>query len=242
MKTLLEIQGLSVSYGAIEALRAVNISVPEGSIVAVLGSNGGGKSTLLKKISGLIPAVSGSVLFDGEDITRLSPEKVTRKGIVQAPEGRQIFGELTVLENLQIGAFTVKDKAKREANLGKVYDYFPVLRERAGQVSATLSGGEQQMLAIGRALMSSPRLLILDEPSLGLAPLIVRDIFRIVTEFRDEGTTVLIVEQNALQTLRISDYAYVLQVGNVVNEGPAAQLREDPALVEAYLGRDGNRP
>jgi len=242
MKTLLEIQGLSVSYGAIEALRAVNISVPEGSIVAVLGSNGGGKSTLLKKISGLIPAVSGSVLFDGEDITRLSPEKVTRKGIVQAPEGRQIFGELTVLENLQIGAFTVKDKAKREANLGKVYDYFPVLRERAGQVSATLSGGEQQMLAIGRALMSSPRLLILDEPSLGLAPLIVRDIFRIVTEFRDEGTTVLIVEQNALQTLRISDYAYVLQVGNVVNEGPAAQLREDPALVEAYLGRDGNKP
>ncbi|MFW6313329.1 MAG: ABC transporter ATP-binding protein [Spirochaetota bacterium] len=238
MKTLLEVRDLSVSYGAIDALRGVNISVPEGSIVAVLGSNGGGKSTLLKKISGLIPAVSGAVLFDGEEITRLSPERVTRKGIVQAPEGRQIFGELTVLENLQIGAFTVKDKAKREANLTKVYGYFPVLRERAAQVSATLSGGEQQMLAIGRALMSSPKLLILDEPSLGLAPLIVRDIFRIVTEFRDEGTTVLIVEQNALQTLKISDYAYVLQVGKVVNEGPAAQLREDPALVEAYLGRE----
>ena len=238
MKTLLEVRDLSVSYGAIEALRKVNLSVPEGSIVAVLGSNGGGKSTLLKKISGLIPAVGGAVIFDGEEITRLSPERITRKGIVQAPEGRQIFGELTVLENLQIGAFTVKEKAKREANLGKVYDYFPVLRERAAQVSATLSGGEQQMLAIGRALMSSPKLLILDEPSLGLAPLIVRDIFRIITEFRDEGTTVLIVEQNALQTLRISDYAYVLQVGNVVNEGPAAQLREDPALVEAYLGRE----
>jgi branched-chain amino acid transport system ATP-binding protein len=238
MKTLLEVRDLSVSYGAIEALRGVNISVPEGGIVAVLGSNGGGKSTLLKKISGLIPAAGGAVLFDGEEITRMSPERVTRKGIVQAPEGRQIFGELTVFENLQIGAFTVKDKAAREANLEKVYAYFPVLRERAAQVSATLSGGEQQMLAIGRALMSSPRLLILDEPSLGLAPLIVRDIFRIVTEFRDEGTTVLIVEQNALQTLKISDYAYVLQVGTVVNEGPAAQLREDPALVEAYLGRE----
>jgi len=238
MRTLLEVRDLSVSYGAIEALRGVNISVPEGGIVAVLGSNGGGKSTLLKKISGLIPAAGGAVLFDGEDISRMSPERVTRKGIVQAPEGRQIFGELTVFENLQIGAFTVKDRAAREANLEKVYGYFPVLRERAAQVSATLSGGEQQMLAIGRALMSSPRLLILDEPSLGLAPLIVRDIFRIVTEFRDEGTTVLIVEQNALQTLKISDYAYVLQVGTVVNEGPAAQLREDPALVEAYLGRE----
>ncbi len=240
MKTLLEIRNLSVSYGAIEALRSVDISVPEGSIVAVLGSNGGGKSTLLKKISGLIPAIGGAVIFDGEDITRLSPERITRKGIVQAPEGRQIFGELTVLENLQIGAFTVKEKAAREANLAKVFDYFPVLSERANQISATLSGGEQQMLAIGRALMSSPKLLILDETSLGLAPLIVRDIFRIVTEFRDEGTTVLIVEQNALQTLKISDYAYVLQVGNVVNEGPAAQLREDPALVEAYLGRESN--
>ena len=236
MSTLLEVRDLSVSYGAIEALRSVNLTVPEGGIVAVLGSNGGGKSTLLKKISGLVPATGGSVRFNGQDITSLSPERITRRGVVQAPEGRQIFGELTTLENLQIGAFTVKDRAEREANLRRVFGYFPVLEERKDQVSQTLSGGEQQMLAIGRALMASPRLLILDEPSLGLAPLIVRNIFRIVEEFRNEGTTVLIVEQNALQTLKIADYAYVLQVGNVVKEGPASELQNDPELVEAYLG------
>lgn len=239
MNTLLDVKDLSVSYGAIEALRSVSISVPEGRIVAVLGSNGGGKSTLLKKISGLIPATAGRVVFNGEDITATSPERITAKGIVQAPEGRQIFGELTVFENLQIGAFTVKDAATRESNLARVYDYFPVLKERKDQVSQTLSGGEQQMLSIGRALMASPRLLILDEPSLGLAPLIVRNIFRIVKEFKAEGTTVLIVEQNALQTLRIADYAYVLQVGNVVKEGPVAELRDDPELIEAYLGKEG---
>lgn len=239
MNTLLDVKDLSVSYGAIEALRSVSISVPEGRIVAVLGSNGGGKSTLLKKISGLIPATAGRVVFNGEDITATSPERITAKGIVQAPEGRQIFGELTVFENLQIGAFTVKDAATRESNLARVYDYFPVLKERRDQVSQTLSGGEQQMLSIGRALMASPRLLILDEPSLGLAPLIVRNIFRIVKEFKAEGTTVLIVEQNALQTLRIADYAYVLQVGNVVKEGPVAELRDDPELIEAYLGKEG---
>ncbi len=238
MSALLEIKNLSVSYGAIEALRGVNLSVPEGEIVAVLGSNGGGKTTLLKKISGLVPATGGQVLFDGEDITGLTAEKITQKGVVQSPEGRQIFGELTVAENLQIGAFTVRDSAARERNLERVYGYFPVLRERSNQVSQTLSGGEQQMLAIGRALMASPRLLVLDEPSLGLAPLIVRDIFQIVKEFQQEGTTVLIVEQNALQTLRISNYAYVLQVGSVVKSGPAAELRNDPELIEAYLGKE----
>ncbi len=241
MNTLLDVRNLSVSYGAIQALSSVSLSVPEGGIVAVLGANGGGKSTLLKKISGLIPAKDGEIIFCGEDITRLSAEKITGKGIVHAPEGRQIFGELTVLENLQIGAFTVKDKTERAANLNRVYGYFPVLKDRKNQVSETLSGGEQQMLAIGRALMSSPKLLILDEPSLGLAPLIVRNIFRIIREFRDEGTTVLIVEQNARQTLRISDYAYVLQVGSVVKEGPASDLRNDPELVEAYLGRGSDK-
>mgnify|MGYP006267812153 CR=1 FL=1 len=238
MNALLEVQNLSVSYGAIEALRSVNLTVPEGSIVAVLGANGGGKSTLLKKISGLVPAVSGEVHFDGEDITDFRAERITKMGIVQAPEGRQIFGELTTLENLQIGAFTVKDKAAREENLRRVFGYFPVLEERKDQVAQTLSGGEQQMLAIGRALMSSPKLLVLDEPSLGLAPMIVRNIFQIVEEFRNEGTTILIVEQNALQTLKISDYAYVLQVGNVVKEGPAGDLQNDPELVAAYLGRE----
>jgi branched-chain amino acid transport system ATP-binding protein len=238
MKPLLEVRNLSVSYGAIEALRSVNLSVPEGGIVAVLGANGGGKSTLLKKISGLVPAVAGEVHFDGRDITELSTERITKMGIVQAPEGRQIFGELTTLENLQIGAFTVKNKSEREASLRRVFGYFPVLEERKDQIAQTLSGGEQQMLAIGRALMSSPKLLVLDEPSLGLAPMIVRNIFRIVEEFRNEGTTILIVEQNALQTLKISDYAYVLQVGNVVKEGPAGDLQNDPELVAAYLGRE----
>lgn len=240
MSALLEVNGVSVSYGAIEALREVSIRVPRGEIIAVLGSNGGGKTTLLKKISGLVPATSGTVIFDGEDITAMSPEAITTKGIVQAPEGRQIFGELTVTENLSIGAFTVCDASVRRRNFDRVYSYFPVLSERGEQVSQTLSGGEQQMLAIGRALMASPRLLVLDEPSLGLAPLIVRDIFRIVKEFQAEGTTILIVEQNALQTLRISSYAYVLQVGRVVKEGPAADLREDPELVEAYLGKGGS--
>ena len=239
MSALLEIRDLSVSYGAIQALSSVSISVPAGQIVAVLGSNGGGKTTLLKTISGLVPAARGSIRFDGQEISKLSPEAITRKRIVQAPEGRQIFGELTVYENLQIGAFTVRDRATRERNLERVYGYFPVLKERAAQVSQTLSGGEQQMLAIGRALMASPRLLILDEPSLGLAPLIVRSIFRIITEFQQEGTTVLIVEQNALQTLRISNFAYVLQVGKLVKSGPAAELQDDPELVEAYLGKDG---
>jgi branched-chain amino acid transport system ATP-binding protein len=239
MSALLEIRNLSVSYGAIEALRDVSISVPKGEIIAVLGSNGGGKTTLLKKVSGLVPATGGSVVFDGEVITGISPEVITKKGIAQAPEGRQIFGELTVAENLQIGAFTVREAAVRKRNLDRVYAYFPVLAERSEQVAQTLSGGEQQMLAIGRALMASPRLLVLDEPSLGLAPLIVRDIFRIVYEFQQEGTTVLIVEQNALQTLRIASYAYVLQVGRVVKEGPAVQLREDPELIEAYLGKEG---
>jgi branched-chain amino acid transport system ATP-binding protein len=234
---LLEITDLSVSYGAIQALKSVSLEVPRGSIVAILGANGGGKTTLLKKISGLVPALSGSIRFEGEDITRLSPEAIAQGGISQAPEGRQIFGELTVRENLQIGAFTVKDNASRQKNMERVYGYFPVLKERESQIAQTLSGGEQQMLAIGRALMASPKLLVLDEPSLGLAPLIVRDIFRIIQEIRSNGTTVLIVEQNAMQTLKIADFAYVLQVGTMVKSGKAEELRSDPELVEAYLGK-----
>lgn len=243
MSNLLEVKNLSVSYGAINALRNVSITVPKGSIVAILGANGGGKTSLLKKVSGLIESATGSVVFEGNDITTLGAEKIAALGIVQSPEGRQVFSDLTVEENLQIGAFTLKSiegktrKQRIKDNLNRVYKYFPILKERKNQVALTLSGGEQQMLAISRALMASPKLLILDEPSLGLAPLIVRDIFGIIKEFRNEGTTILIVEQNALQTLKIADYTYVLQVGEVIIEGKAEDLRKDNSLVEAYLGK-----
>lgn len=243
MSNLLEISNLSVSYGVIRALKDVSIKVPEGSIVAILGANGGGKTTLLKKISGLIKADQGVILFEENDISRLPAEKVSSLGIMQAPEGRQIFSDLTVEENLRIGAFTLKKKEGKSVkertleNINRVYKYFPVLEERKTQVAKTLSGGEQQMLAISRALMGSPKLLILDEPSLGLAPLIVRDIFEIITEFKKEGTTILIVEQNALQTLKIADYAYVLQLGEIIIEGSSKELMENPKLVEAYLGK-----
>ncbi len=238
MDTLLRVENLSVIYGANTALKGITVEVEKGSVVAILGANGGGKTTLLKKISGLVPAAAGKVVFDGEDITRLAPERITGRGIVQSPEGRQIFGDLTLYENLMVGAFTVKDPEIRRRNLERVYSYFPVLKERGDQVALSLSGGEQQMLAIGRALMASPKLLILDEPSLGLAPLIVRDIFKIIGELNQEGTTVLIVEQNAQQTLKIAHYAYVLQVGRVVKEGESEKLLKDPELVEAYLGKD----
>lgn len=274
MSALLEIQNLNVSYGAIKALKNVKIEVQEQSITAILGANGGGKSTLLKKISGIVDAQSGEIMFDGEDITKMSPEKIATKGIIHVPEGRQIFGDLTVLENLMIGAFTarggdvpmknvfpgiIKQKKQEELdrinkddknpkvhltkkemiknNLLRVYDYFPVLKERKNQVALSLSGGEQQMLAIGRGLMSTPKLLILDEPSLGLAPLIVKDIFQIIKQLKEEGLSILIVEQNALQTLKIADYGYVLQVGDIVKEGPSKTLINDPELIEAYLGK-----
>lgn len=240
--TLLDIKDLSVSYGPIKALKHVNLSVKEGSIVAILGANGAGKTTVLKKISGIVEADSGSITFGDTDITHVAPEKITKMGIVQSPEGRQIFSDLTVYENLIIGAFTVKSgEKKRDAiikeNLELVYETFPVLKERKNQVSASLSGGEQQMLAIGRALMNTPKLLVLDEPSLGLAPMIVKDIFTIVQKLNKAGTTVLIVEQNALQTLKIADYAYVLQVGNIIKEGDAHKMMNDPELIEAYLGK-----
>lgn len=274
MSAILDIQELSVSYGAIKALRDVKIEVKEQSITAILGANGGGKSTLLKKISGVVDAQSGQITFDGEDITKMSPEKIANKGIIHVPEGRQIFGELTVYENLKIGAFTARagdvplkniypevinqriqndinklDKnlsngkvhlTKKEMiknNLLRVYDYFPVLKERKNQVALSLSGGEQQMLAIGRGLMSTPKLLILDEPSLGLAPLIVKDIFHIIEQLKEEGLSILIVEQNALQTLKIADYGYVLQVGEIVKQGSAKTLINDPELIDAYLGK-----
>lgn len=232
----LSISNLRVKYGAIEALKGVDITVHEGSVVALLGANGAGKTTTLRTISGLVPAYSGSIEFYGKPIHTLEPEKIAGLGIAQSPEGRQVFRDLTVEENLRVGAFTVKSRKQIAANFERVFGYFPVLQTRRKQVASTLSGGEQQMLAIGRALMSSPKILLLDEPSLGLAPLIVQDIMRIVKEISSEGTTVIIVEQNAAQTLKIADYGYVLEVGTLTMQGPASELANDPKLIQAYLG------
>ena len=232
----LRVKGLEVRYGAIEALKGIDIEVKEGQVVALLGANGAGKTTTLKKISGLIEAAKGSISYYGKDITSLEPEKIARLGIAQSPEGRQVFRELTVLENLKIGAYTVKDSKIIEKNYQRVFKYFPVLKERGEQIASTLSGGEQQMLAIARALMSNPKILLLDEPSLGLAPLIVRDIMNIVKEIKEEGITVVIVEQNAAQTLKIADYAYVLELGTISAHGIASEMSNNPKLMEAYLG------
>ncbi|MDF2698670.1 MAG: ABC-type transport system, ATP-binding component [Haloplasmataceae bacterium] len=232
---ILSVKDLRVNYGSIQALKGVNLEIKEGQVVALLGANGAGKTTTLRTLSGLIEATSGEIEFDGQIISRLPAEKITKLGISQSPEGRAIFRDLTVEENLKVGAFTVKNYIQYN-NFERVYKYFPILYERKKQVASTLSGGEQQMLAIGRSLMASPRLLLLDEPSLGLAPIIVKNIFEIINEIKKEGTTVLIVEQNALQTLKIADYAYVLEIGEIKTEGKAKDLINDPNLIEAYLG------
>lgn len=237
----LNIKNLKVNYGSIEALKGLNISVEEGQIVALLGSNGAGKTTTLRKISGVLESSGGTIEFFNQDITKMSSNKIASLGIIQSPEGRQVFRDLTVEENLMTGAYIVKDKKIIQKNFERVYRYFPVLKERKSQIASTLSGGEQQMLAIGRALMGSPKLLLLDEPSLGLAPLIVKNIFEIIKEIKEDGTTVLIVEQNALQTLKIADYAYVLEVGRISMEGSSEELRHNPQLIEAYLGGKNNK-
>ncbi|NLC26843.1 MAG: ABC transporter ATP-binding protein [Fastidiosipila sp.] len=234
----LEVNQLVVNYGAIQAVKGINLQVPEGSIVAILGANGAGKSTTLKTISGLTKAASGTISFFGKDITTAEPEKITSMGIMQSPEGRQIFYDLNVYENLMTGAYTLKNKKEIAENRKNVYQIFPVLEERKDQIAGTLSGGEQQMLAIARALMGSPKLLTLDEPSLGLAPLIVKDIMNLIVRIRESGVTVLLVEQNAKQTLKIADYAYVLELGRVRQEGNAQDLLDESSLVvESYLGK-----
>lgn len=232
----LSIEGLSVRYGPITAVKNIHIEVEEGSVVALLGANGAGKTSTLQTISGLVPASEGKISFFGMDITNMEPEKIARLGLSQSPEGRQIFPDLTVGENLKVGAFTVKDKRIIDQCFERVYHHFPILKERFKQQAGTLSGGELQMLAIARALMSNPKVLLLDEPSLGLAPLIVTGIFRIINEIKKEGTTVVIVEQNALQTLKIADYGYVLELGEINISGPANELIKDERLIEAYLG------
>lgn len=234
---MLEIKNLAVNYGAIAALHGISLSVPNGQIVTLIGANGAGKTTTLKTISGLLKPASGEIVYDGQDITGLPPHRIVARGVSQSPEGRMIFANLTVHENLQLGAYLQKDRETIRRELGRVFALFPRLKERDKQIAGTLSGGEQQMLAIGRALMSRPRLLLLDEPSLGLAPLLVKTIFEKIVEInREQGLTILLVEQNANLALEISHLAYVLETGNVVLQGSSAELRQNPKVKSAYLG------
>jgi branched-chain amino acid transport system ATP-binding protein len=232
---MLEVSGLSVFYGAIHALHGVDFEVKQGEIVSLIGANGAGKTTTLHALSSLVKPRSGSIRFLGRDIAGLAPEKIVRAGLIQSPEGRRVFAELTVRDNLMLGAYTRSDRGIH-ADLHRVYERFPRLKERAHQISGTLSGGEQQMLAIGRALMARPRLLLLDEPSMGLAPLLVREIFSIVREINADGTTILLVEQNAHMALAISHRAYVLETGKFVLSGDAKKLADSPEVQKAYLG------
>lgn len=234
---MLRLTDVHTFYGRIHALKGVSIEVPEGAIVALLGANGAGKTTLLKTISGLTPAASGRIEYDGKTIEKMPPQKIVQHGIAQAPEGRQVFTELTVLENLKMGTYSRKDKSGADKDLERVFEYFPRLKQRIGQMAGTLSGGEQQMVAIGRAVMSRPRILLLDEPSLGLAPLIVREIFHIIEEINKQGTTVLLVEQNAYQALRIAHFGYVLETGRVALHGSGEELRHNEEIRHSYLGR-----
>lgn len=234
---LLEIKDLVVDYGVVRAVKGINMSVEKGTIVAILGANGAGKTTTIRTLSGVVKAKSGKILFDGENIANLLPFKITAKGIIQSPEGRMILNGLTVEENLLVGSYSLKlNRAEIKALLEEVFNYFPILKERRKQQASTLSGGEQQMLAIGRALMGKPEVLLLDEPSLGLAPLIVRDIFRIIEKIREEGKTILIVEQNAYQTLKIADYVYVMELGKIISQGKGSDLMQNESIINAYLG------
>jgi branched-chain amino acid transport system ATP-binding protein len=235
---LLELKDLTVSYGRIEAVRGISLTVEEGELVTLIGANGAGKTTTMRAVSGIRPLSRGSVWFDGRDITRMKAHERVLAGIVQAPEGRGVFPGMTVLENLEMGAYarTFKTRAEHDETLAAVYALFPRLQERRTQVGGTLSGGEQQMLAIGRALMARPRLLLLDEPSMGLAPMMIQTIFRTVTEINSTGTTILLVEQNAQQALSRSDRAYILETGEVVTTGVGKDLLADPAVKQAYLG------
>jgi branched-chain amino acid transport system ATP-binding protein len=233
---MLEVTNLHVYYGAIHALHGVDFQVKEGEIVSLIGANGAGKTTILHTLSALIKPKEGSISFLGSSITASSPEKIVMAGLAQVPEGRRVFANLTVRDNLLLGAFTRKDKAAIASDLEKVFRRFPRLKERSRQVAGTLSGGEQQMLAIGRALMTRPKLLLLDEPSMGLAPLLVREIFNIITEINREGTTVLLVEQNAHMALGISNRAYVLETGRFVLQGEAEELANSDEVRKAYLG------
>ena len=233
---MLEVKNLSVHYGMIQAVRNVDFTVNEGEIVSLLGANGAGKSTILKTLSGLIHPSEGEIVYLGENIASTSAKKIVEKGLVQVPEGRHVFPGLTVKENLELGAFLRKDKEEIQKDMEAVFERFPILKERKDQDAQTLSGGEQQMLAMGRALMSRPKLLLLDEPSMGLAPIFIREIFKIIQEIQKTGTTVLLIEQNAKMALSISNRAYVLETGSVVLSGTGQELLESDEIQKAYLG------
>ena len=237
---MLKIDELKVSYGGIEAVKGITFEVPERKIVTLIGANGAGKSTTLRTIAGLVKPAAGRIHLQGEDITALSPDRIVPKGITLVPEGRRVFPDLTVLENLRIGAYLRNDKDSIEKDIQWVYELFPRLQERSWQAAGTLSGGEQQMLAVGRALMSRPKLMMLDEPSLGLAPLVVQDIFSIIREINHQGVTILLIEQNANMALKIADLAYVLETGKITMAGTGAELLANEKVKEAYLGKHKN--
>mgnify|MGYP005850430247 CR=1 FL=1 len=233
---MLKIHNINVYYGAIHAIKGVSLEVKEGSIVTLIGANGAGKSTILKTISGLLRPKTGEIIYEGKKLNLMEAQEIVRSGVCQVPEGRRVFANMSVLENLELGAFLRKDKIQIKEDMEKVFEKFPRLKERMSQLAGTLSGGEQQMLAIGRAMMSRPRLMLLDEPSMGLAPLLVKEIFSIIREINNSGTTILLVEQNAHMALSIADYAYVLETGKIVLEGPAQELAESEQVKKAYLG------
>lgn len=233
---LLEIKDLEVNYGVIKAIKGVSFDVNEGEIIALIGANGAGKTTILHTITGLIQAKKGSIVFDGKELTKTPPHKIVSMGMAHVPEGRRIFQQLSVLENLKLGAYTRKDKSEIASTLKMVYERFPRLEERKNQVAGTLSGGEQQMLAMGRALMSKPRIILMDEPSMGLSPLLVSEIFDIIKVINESGTTVLLVGQNAKKALSIADRAYVLETGKITLSGDAKDLINDESVKKAYLG------
>ena len=233
---LLEVKNLEVYYGVICALKGISFEVNEGEIVSLIGANGAGKTTMMQSVVGMIPKKNGSVIFNGQDITKMPSHKIVQLGMTQVPEGRRIFQELSVYENLMMGAYTIKDQQQFKADLESIYERFPRLAERRNQIAGTLSGGEQQMLAMSRALMIRPKLLMLDEPSMGLAPILVDQVFSIIKELNDAGTTILLVEQNANKALEISDRAYVLETGSIMLSGTGAELAQSDEVRKAYLG------
>ena len=233
---MLEIRNLNVHYGGIHALRGINLEVDDGKIISLIGANGAGKSTTLKSVMGLVPKSAGSVVWNGRDITRLETKEIVKAGIALCPEGRKVFPDLTVAENLTIGAYLRKDQEEIKKDRDWVYELFPRMKEREWQLAGTLSGGEQQMLAVGRALMTKPKLLMLDEPSLGLAPLVIKDIFSIIRQIKEAGVNVLLIEQNAKAALEISDFAYVMETGTITMSGPGRELLSDDRVKKAYLG------
>jgi len=233
---MLNVTDLNVSYGAIHALKGVSFTLEEGEIIALIGANGAGKSTTLNSISGILRPDSGSIELEGKDLSTISPAKIVQRGVVQVPEGRKIFSRMSVRENLEMGAYSLNDKAQIQRHMARIFEIFPRLQERQRQMGGTLSGGEQQMLAMGRGLMANPRLMLLDEPSMGLAPILVKQIFDIIQDINQQGVSILLVEQNAHMALSIADRGYVLETGKVVLSGEVAALAENPLVKEAYLG------